>query len=182
MFLELRLHFKEFAEAKTGYYSFGPYKTSDAEKANEKLWASKNPKGALMSFNLDTRFANAFFRNGTYLIYEKFGDVQVTCATETDIVFSTVETKKGGTHPVNGNRGFGLKDSGDGTMTFYSKAADRESDFKMNWSADVFAKGQEFWEVFYDAMVEYLNGQNLKAKKHLDNHQVVKYQPPLKIN
>src|SRR5262245_12160105 len=41
-------------------------------------------------------------------------------------------SSKGCKHPVSGNRGFGIKDNGDDTWTFYSKAVDRETPFWKN--------------------------------------------------
>jgi hypothetical protein len=182
VFKEIRLQFSDFALGDHEYYGFGPYQSSsnpnDADRRRNKArWESNEPGSALMSFNLDTASPNAFFRNATFWFYEVHGDVQVTCASPTDFVFSTVETDENGKHPVAGNRGFGMKDNQDGTWMFYSKAADRKSDFKFNFKwVDVFAKGHAFWLQFYPRLQTYLSSQRMSGSKFIpDNHGPVPY-------
>jgi hypothetical protein len=189
VFKDLRLHFGQFARGKTGDFDFGPYSsirpwepgTDPNLKRNETLWKSDNPMGALMSFDLDTLWPSTFIGGATALVKSQDGDLQVTCATPTDFVFSTVDTVRGGPHPVAGNRGFGLKDNGDGTWMFYSKAADRESDLTLNgaahilhWvrlSGSIFCLGHKFWMGFFPAMSEYLGAKGMPTKEFFStNH------------
>jgi hypothetical protein len=70
-------------------------------------------------------------------------------------------SSKGGKHPVSGNRGFGIKDSGDDIWTFYPKAVDRETPFWKNTFArkagkNVFCLGHGFWRLSYGGMKDYL--------------------------
>jgi hypothetical protein len=153
VFKDLRMNFDSFAKGTTGYFDFGPYANSgnlhDKDKAaNKLLWESDSPNGALMSFNLDTLFPKPYQHGLAYVFLgEAQGDVQVTCASTSDFIFSTVESVMGWTHPVAGNRGFGLEDNNDNSLTFYSKATDRESDSWGNYivdsgtSKDVFCRG-----------------------------------------
>jgi hypothetical protein len=191
----IRLHFPDFAAGTANEFAFGPYRSSleptDRLLAKyTKIWESDDPSGALMTFNLDTIFPSAVLGAIGYrappgrvlFAREKAGDVQVICASETDFVFATVETDNGGVHPVAGNRAFGLKDLGNGSFRFYSKAADRESDEKTNLVTDlitagVLCQGHKFWISFYSAMKTYLNEKGMPAKSdaHLDNHGPVPY-------
>jgi hypothetical protein len=192
----IRLRFPLFAAGKTHRFGFGPYDESGAlndsvGQANLRKWESDNPLGALMSFNLDTLWPSSVIPgagapgNGRW-ITEKAGDVQVTCASTTDFIFSTVESDYGGMHPVAGNRGFGLMSSADGqTWTFYSKAVDRDSGSKMNLPLllpgqdSVFCKGQSFWIDFFSEIRNYLKGRGLKVKTwSLANHGPVAYPFP----
>jgi hypothetical protein len=200
-FKEIRLHFSDFAAGTANEYAFGPYRSTldsndEVLQANKNKWELDDPTGALMTFNLDTPFPESFLyfykaQPGRVTIMEKAGDVRVICASETDFVFATVETEVGRTHPVAGNRAFGLKDMGNGTFRFYSKAADRESDSAPNHiTPGIFCKGHKFWISFYAAMRTYLNRSGMPAKEdaNLENHGPVPYpfhsgdQPKLKCD
>jgi hypothetical protein len=82
--------------------------------ANGAIWNSSSYLGAVMTFDL----LNVFD-----LTFE--GDVVASCTSDTDWIFSTVETQKSGWHPVCGNRASEVQDNGDGSVTIWTKAADR---------------------------------------------------------
>ncbi len=207
-FRVIRLSFPLFASGTEHRFAFGEYEASndvdDPVRANNvKLWESEDPKGALMTFNLDTvaplsaylkpalpgsgRVSITVPKVGQYFI-EKAGDVQVVCATPHDFVFATVESKLGGMHPVAGFRAFGLAaDPGGATWTFFMKAVDRDSGSKMNKLApgNVFCLGHEFWISFFDQFERFLGRKGLKVmEQSLDNHGPAPYplqdgtQPP----
>jgi hypothetical protein len=177
--LDLRLHFGKFAEGSDKYFGFSAYRSNSKDSdhlgaSNAALWALDEPVGALMSFNLDTLFPFPYVHGAALVFGEAHGDVQVTCSSPTNFIFSTVESKSGGVHPVAGNRGFGLKDNGGGTWMFYSKATDRESDSKLNivprtltmaHQDNIFCRGHAFWLRFYSSMQEYL-GSNGATNIH----------------
>lgn len=198
----IRLSFPVFASGTDNRFAFGEYEASNDIKDpvrtnNIKLWESEDPKGALMTFNLDTLAPMSAFlkpalpgtgrvsiivpKVGQYFI-EKAGDVQVVCATPNDFVFATVESKLGGMHPVAGFRGFGLvADPGGATWTFFMKAVDRDSGSKMNKFAmgDVFCLGHEFWKSFFDQFERFVERKGLKVmERSLYNHGPAPY--PLK--
>ena len=180
-FKRLRLRFPELTHGQDSLYGYTesnwlfPYRGTSAGddkilKLNETRWKSDDPKGAVMSFalaatNYRPALALVATTSGkTISIVQKHGDVAVTCSSPTDFVFSTLETKNGGKHPVSGNRGFGLKDNKDGTWTFYTKGADRQSDSRLNavktvpQGADaIFLSGHEFWLQFFGNLKEILN-------------------------
>lgn len=53
------------------------------------------------------------------------GSVVLSCLSESNWIFSTVETPKDELHPVSGNRAFGVVDDGKGGLVIWTKAADR---------------------------------------------------------
>ncbi|MDN3220039.1 hypothetical protein [Pseudomonas nunensis] len=191
LFKDIRLHFGEFARGATSDYDFQPYgklfEVSAYSEENRKKWESDNPTGALMSFKLDTQFANpkTFAQKVGYKVVRTFkfahpwGDVQSTCATDTDFVFSTVETVRGYTHPVAGNRGFGIRDAGNGNWIFYSKAVDRESDSYYNKAApkSVFCHGHLFWLDFYSNVKNYLNSHGMPVQSVVTTNRGIVWWP-----
>jgi len=203
VFKEMRQKFGLFAEGfkkDFGFDAYGANRGDPNDKLyvkNAGLWKQDLPLDALMSFNLDTLWPETFRSRRGGKVYNAAtadGDLQVTCASDTDFVFSTVESERGGPHPVSGNRGFGLMDNGDGTWTFYSKAVDRKSAGAKNWMAGALAKigavdnvyclGHGFWMQFYPLMQKYLreNGMSTSPNDfYHDNHGPVPFplQDPL---
>lgn len=192
-FKSLRLAFPQFAKGDLSRFGFGPYEESSGlndpvRLANSAKWRSDDPTGALMTFNLDSVWPFAgVIGSGTpgkkTGLTEKAGDVQVTCASGTDLIFSTVESGAGGMHPVAGNRRFGLMVSADGDWVFYSKAVDRDSKSLMNMllrinpgEENIFCKGQSFWVSFYIEIRDYLKKRGLNVVDwNLKNHGPVAY-------
>ncbi|SAL33384.1 hypothetical protein AWB70_02213 [Caballeronia cordobensis] len=174
-FKNIRLHFDEFARGSTGDYDFKPYGTlidvSKYGEENRKQWQSDNPIGALMTFKLDTHYPNPVNNLQKAVkrieIVNPWGSVQVTCATKTDFIFSTVEIATGWKHSVAGSRGFGIRDAENGNWMFYSKAFDRESDAWQNRIAGkgVFCYGHLFWLNFYSNMKDFLNKNGMPVQR-----------------
>ena len=125
-----------------------------------------------MSFQLmDITFARGY-KHGFNMTRQN-GDVQATCASDTDFIFSTVDAEKDDEHPVSGNRGFGLKDNLDGTWSFYSMGADRLTDDLINKvripqlsnrGKDVFELGEDFWISFYGELSKKLGNDGLEPQ------------------
>lgn len=220
VFREIRQHFSSFAHpgATTSENAmetyFKPYQASAAQddavrRRNKDLWDSPDPKGAVMSFTLASYTPALALKNTLrgFRIVQEQGDVVVTCATDTDFVFSTVNTINGGYHPVSGNRGFGIKDNGNGTWTFYSKGADREtrvlpisgldsyfgntqlkrgarnppiegSVLQPNQDA-VFQAGHLFWLEFFPNLMEYLDREGMKVEGNSFIRNSNRYSYPL---
>jgi hypothetical protein len=179
-FLSLRRRFPLFTHGddspyggSIGYYLI-PYGdlmdgSDKLSQHNSALWDSSDPKGAVMAFHL----SSVNYRPALILVAttggksisfgEKRGDVAATCSTPNDFIFTTLETKRGWKHPVSGNRGFGLRDNNDGTWTFYTKGADRESDSKFNAALKakdgdaIFLQGHSFWLQFFGNLRAYLD-------------------------
>ncbi len=181
VFKDLRQHFQEFAQGPSRKYDFFPYPNDDPDNPNSKpnfaLWTADSPLGVVMRFHLiNLPGLSVSSKSQYYFFTVKTGDVQCTCATTHDFIFTTLETKEGKKHPVAGNRGFGLKDNGDGTWTFYTKGADRESAYfgnsllssegsiVHNVVPTVFDEGHKFWLYFFDNLHSYLNAQGMKVE------------------
>jgi hypothetical protein len=205
VFLDLRRHFNLFAHRKATVYEqeastyFLPYRGSSSVTdklgaKNEALWESKDPTGAVMSFVLDNHtpaLALAATLKGVKIVLEQ-GDVVVTCATPTQFIFTTVTTKADGFHPVSGNRGFGIRGNTDGSWTFYTMGADRETKTAETESENgvktdvpyfgnlalhlgfpdrgipagpdaVFVAGDKFWREFFSNLHEYLDRSGMTA-------------------
>lgn len=147
---------------------------------NAKAWGADNPTGALMSFNLGNAWGATERRaDKADVIFEKAGDVQVVCASDTDFIFATVTTKTGGKHPVSGRRGFGLMTdpSNADQWIFYSMAADRNSLAAKNvllwrpYTYNLFCKGHVFWTGFFSEFRTFIYEQRLKVVNwSLKNH------------
>jgi hypothetical protein len=175
-FREIRGKYPAFAKGQNKKFAFGPYEDTFfandiVRQINADKWMTQKPIGALMSFNLGSVIPWARVTSGTAMLGEKNGDVQVVCATDLDFVFATVETKRGGMHPVAGYRGFGLMaDPGGTTWTFYSKAIDRDSGFSMNkvlrkmrGDNAVFCMGNAFWVEFFGQFRSFIEQEGLKV-------------------
>jgi hypothetical protein len=85
---------------------------------NLQKWKSADPTGAVMVFDLPIE------PRVTSLISKRVS-VVTSCVSQTDMIFTTVQTISTGSHPVSGNRGFAVRDNGNGTFTILTKAVDR---------------------------------------------------------
>ena len=196
-FAQMRKDFNVFAAWDGGYNVFGAYgpnvrnisQPDPDREENEKKWAQADHTGALMTFLLaGMGFSTHPTSNlgSQFLVVKQYGDVQSTCSSSTDFIFTTVKTDTD-THPVSGRRGFGLKeDSGKRTWTFYSKAVDRRSNTAMNIAhefgapaPDVYVEGRKFWSGFYAKMVEYLKEKKIKVPAGVsENCNLAKWNDP----
>lgn len=141
--------------AAQGFYDFRGY-----DQANAARWTTDDPRGSLMTFVL--------FR-GAFVEFER-GSVVVSCSDDTSFVFSTVSTAADGDHPVSGNRAFGIVDNKDGSVTFFTKAADRVKGgayFDLLGSAQregTFAAGAHIWENLLDNIQQAYAGAHPRAR------------------
>jgi hypothetical protein len=208
-FVDVRKRFGLFARGENKENDFIPYRGAagpdSLQTRYDALWKSSDPKGALMTFVLATLNSLAFAGTTQGLhVVGKNGDVVATCSSPTDFIFSTVTSERNSQHPVNGNRGFGIADNGDGTWTFYTKGADRETSgstfdprhptqpmFSANFFArlqarpaigpeaddTIFQFGNRFWVGFFSALEDYLNRIGLRVRDRTMNTK--RYDYPL---
>ena len=132
---------------------------------NNVKWESDKPKGALMSFVM----ANFGF------IHKERGSVVVSCHTDTQWVFTTVTTDKDGFHPVSGNRAFGYYDNLDGSITIYTKGADRLTitdkwkeivQPRIGWRSITLLGGDHIWKTFLKGIEKKY--RKLKPRNKID--------------
>jgi hypothetical protein len=113
---EFRMSLNEIVYDGSYFGSLGPADTISADK-----WASDNPLGAVMLFDLAKLGGINLERAG----------VMVTCWNDTSFVFTPVTLGSKfapgdpGLHPVAGHRGFGVNDNGNGSLTIFVQATDR---------------------------------------------------------
>ena len=206
VFRDIRLNFPEFIKSQD--QDFRPYmSTSEVDdkefNRNKKLWDSVSPKGALMTFKLGNIPGIAASKERKISLKHKYGDVFATCSTDRDFIFSTVKTKVGKFHPVNGNRGFGIKDNGNSTWSFFLMGADRESPDKLgklgaraiakyvsfhqpelrrDFDEGVFVLGHKFWLEFFSGIRVYLEDNNMKPTPESFHANSERYSYPLPPN
>lgn len=99
------------------------------DQYSKTKWQSDAPKGAVMLFTLKE------IRDPTGLtdiaMPAETAGVVVSCYDSSSFIFtpvtigSSLDPTKPGLHPVTGNRGFGVFDNGDGSLTLFVKATDR---------------------------------------------------------
>jgi hypothetical protein len=106
-------------ELSTVIFQGTSYSVEPRDAANAQRWSSPDPHGVIMSFTLAAIPG---------VMPLERGSVVVSCISPTDFVFSTVRTDRDGWHPVAGNRAFGVRDNGNGSLTIWTKAADRVVD------------------------------------------------------
>lgn len=146
---ELRSDFNAIVFAGSADQSFRPY-----DAANAAIWRRDDPRGAVMTFVLATTFGAEV---------EK-GSVLVSCTSTTDWIFTTVATANDGLHPVSGNRGFGVVRNADGSLTIFTKAADRATNAFFGASG-VFQEGHAVWLRFIDNLRQRYRDRNPRDRK-----------------
>lgn len=206
VFQRTRMSFEIYARGSKrdpGQQYFLPYRAGsvpdEVQKESARRWASLRPEGALMTFvlvGLQPVLVMKATLNGLGVVLEQ-GDVLATCSTDLDFIFTTARTMSGDWHPVSGNRGFGMRDNGDATWTFYTMAADRRAPylngriaeviargrnashpFESNQpdpSEEIYLKGQEFWKVFFAAMIDDFDKQGMTLVRETVNSRRYAY-------
>lgn len=154
LFATLRADLNRFIFDGTSY-SLSPY-----DNRNAAIWNSDQPKGAVMTFVL-AGIAGVNFEKGSVI---------VSCISPADLVFSTITTAKDGLHPVAGNRAFGVYAKNDGSLTIFTKAADRvinEGGFgHLNESGRelLFEQGDNVWLGFIANIKNKMQTRNPRAE------------------
>ena len=128
----------------TYIYKTGSYKVEALDADSATTWGKADPTGAVMVFTL-AAFGPIPLERGA---------VVVSCADANSFVFSTINIGSlfngAEDHPVAGNRGFGVAQNADGSITIFTKAADRRKSnnilFQKMGSAKIFEKGAEVWK------------------------------------
>jgi len=135
LFDEIRLNFPDYADGELTVEITGPdydVETTWSFFGNDfdDYWNTSSPLKSILS--IDTKASLPIFITD---------DATVICSSYDEgccWVFSTVfadnfgVNSNNGSHPVSGNRQFGLKDLGNGKYEFYIKAADRA---RISWAA-----------------------------------------------
>ncbi len=132
---EVRLNFPNYADGQTTVEIAGPdfdvaFTWSFFQNDYEDFWNTDSPEKSIMEIDTESNpdgFASSWWASGLT------DDATVICSSYDNgycWVFSTIWTSQfgnsnNGSHPVSGNRQFGLKLLENGKYEFYIKAADR---------------------------------------------------------
>jgi len=130
----IRLNFSDFDDDNLGEFSIIP--------SDVNMWGSSIPLGTIFTINI-APIAGFLGDDGS-----------ITCSSYDDgccWVFTTLNDhndnyQSDGTHPVSGNRQFGIISNQNGTYTFYTKGADRASTWFDNLiSSYIYDGGTALW-------------------------------------
>ena len=157
----VRVHLADFLNKKE-VLLFQGYAVSDTA-----TWSSANPLGALMRFRI-VLVAPAF-DDGTVLTSDYVAGDHWT--------FSPIETRLDGTHPVSGNRMFGMTVASDGTPVFYTKGADRVCTGALAESV-AFAAADDLWTSFQQAVAKFVRDNGGSASVELPPNDRVSLRTP----
>jgi len=148
-FLEyVRTHFGGFLNGND-VSLFQGYKSAD-----DTTWASSSPLGTLMRFRI-------------ILIAPGFDDGSVVTSEYVagdHWIFTPIETHDDGTHPVSGNREFGMNTASDGTPVFYTKGIDRVCTGSLLESI-AFFRADDLWTYFQQSVVDFVNKNGGSASR-----------------
>ncbi len=144
-FLDLvRGHLGDFIDKDVARFTF-------YDKRSLKQWASPDPIGAVMRFDIGSASWN--LNAGI-----EGASVVVTRATDLSWTFSTVHTEEDHGHPVSGNREFGLATQADGSYVLYTRGADRATSWIDSVLAvDVFGGADACWISFQRGATDWVN-------------------------
>ena len=92
--------------------------------------------------------------------------VMATDVQEYSWIFTTVQNPHDGQHPVSGNRQFGIEFNEDGSISFFTRAADRVTgDLDRLFGENVvFKGGEKIWEGLQKNIANFVNKNGGKAK------------------
>ena len=126
--------------------TFGPYNTKEAS-----IWNSDEYLGAIMRFDI---YIGPMTQDGS-----------VICSSQNtqSWTFTTIESPLDWSHPVSGNRMFGLDQNSDGSYTFYTRGVDRVAegvdDFMGNLplTTSAFEGGDALWGKLQENLEVFIN-------------------------
>ncbi len=163
LFAEIR------ADLSGTIYNGGDYNVQPLDTKQKTKWSSNAPLGTLMIFTLSEWPLTdvATIKAGVFL----------SCLSGTSFVFSTYHSKFAGSvipgglathglHPVAGNRGFGVHDHGNNTLSIYVKATDRvvnEGVFSATNEAlreRIFKEGANVWSTMLKNIAKRYSDRN----------------------
>lgn len=131
--------------------SFGPYNETEADR-----WNSNDYLGSVMRFDIDVQLFGL-------IPGQQDGSVLCTEQQTQSWIFSTIYTSQDHSHPVSGNREFGLISNPDGTYTFYTQGVDRVAELfddlveELPNTASAFEGGEELWSNLQQNLNYFIN-------------------------
>ncbi len=151
--------------------AFKPYSEED-----NTIWISNQPLGALMSFDM----VNYSPSQEEIPFIKERGSVVVSCFSNKEWVFTTVNTSNDGFHPVSGNRMFGVIENPDNTLTIYTQGADRVTEktvystFPVN--VGTLRIGDLIWKDFLEELT--VKHKDLNPRSSVKFNKQIKFDSP----
>lgn len=149
----IRLNLNDFAKDAP----FSPYNSGGYNDTN--MWNSANPIGAMLHIEIGM---GPLGNDGSVIVSETAAD---------HWIFSTIKTPLDGSHPVSGNRRFGVYKNADGSVLIYTKGVDRITDMGGDWiqraSNIPFSSADQLWESFQDKVKAFVNSHGGNATDKL---------------
>ncbi|NMM46847.1 hypothetical protein [Marinigracilibium pacificum] len=142
--------------------NFGAYNDVEMTK-----WEGSDYLGTVMRFDIKLREPYFGIQIG-----QQDGSVLCTDQQNQTWVFSTIYTKQDYSHPVSGNREFGLITNPDGTYTFYTSGVDRIAEWTDDMIGDImeysaFDGGEELWSSLQENLVSWINDPENEGKSEI---------------
>lgn len=143
---------------------------------NETSFTTYNDKEGLLFAN-DKNGALMQFHMNLFGVNVEDGTVMQSKNGKNYWVFSTVATSKDFTHPVSGNRQFGVTTNADGTYTIFTRGADRVTSGFDNWwlSTTIFGGGDALWQSVLNNITNYINNNGGKAKRGVTHSEQIEW-------
>ncbi|MFD2740288.1 hypothetical protein ACFSUD_11940 [Sulfitobacter aestuarii] len=157
----LRLNINDFIDRRNT--QFRPYGfDAKTRRGNRLRWRASRPDMALIHIDMLNLAGGAGIEDAT---------VMAIRSSPLHWVFGTVFTPKllragNGSHPINGNREFRLRDNGDGTYTFYTRAADRVNGLLEAGASllGLVSRGQDaLWRSLQRGLADFVNRNGGRA-------------------
>lgn len=143
----IRVNINEFVAKDSAHFE-------GYDKEEIKKWQSPSPLGSIIHIDMGGSSENPFKNPDD-------GSVVVSDFSAENWTFSTIQTPHDFQHPVSGNRQFGFDKQNDGSVTFYTRGADRASGI-LDWALSggvnvVFAKAHKLWLSFQHKIAGFVN-------------------------
>lgn len=139
----MRLKLNDLVDSR--YANFEPYDDDEAT-----LWQSSSPEGAVIHIDM---------RMGGPNMNPDDGSVACTRKTSDHWLFSTIWSVADASHPVSGNREFGYTQGSDGSVTLYTRGADRLTRLVDDLMSDtVFSGAHSLWMSLQQGLKRWIDG------------------------
>src|SRR5699024_10523399 len=145
----VRTHLNIFTKDENGnpLSTFTPINTDE-----QILWNSNKPLTAVIHIDIPL--------NDGSVICSKYNDTEWYFTTLT----APFPVEEDGTHPVSGNRAFGIKTNNDGSYSIYTRGVDRMRYRSLEFLAELnpfmdspFDPADNLWNAFQERLVDFIN-------------------------
>ena len=147
-FTFVRQNFMQFDNGCNSTFNF-----SNLEVDNN-LWNSNSPIGTIFDINI-------WGPDNGAVVVSQFEDSPNSCFCWT---FTTITNNNSGTHPVSGNRQFGLNQESDGSWTFYTRGVDRATQNMLGLTSSIgFPSADGLWNCIMNNIQNTVDAEGLNS-------------------